>query len=67
MSELSVSAGRNMEKFREEVFTQLIGNIVLTRYNNRTYRIDDIMWDENPMTKFAYHSGETISYYDYYK
>ena len=58
--------GRNMERFRDEVFNQLIGNIVLTRYNNKTYRVDDIMWDENPMTTFIYRNGH-ITYYDYYK
>lgn len=66
MSDISTQCGRSMERFREEVFNQLIGTVVLTRYNNRTYRIDDIMWDENPLTTFNYHTGQ-ITYYDYYK
>lgn len=58
---------RSSDEFRENVFNAIIGNVVLTRYNNKTYRIDDIMWDENPMSEFFYHNGQKISYYNYYK
>ena len=58
---------RNLENFREQVFNSLIGNVVLTRYNNKTYRIDDIMWEENPMSEFEYHNGQKTTYYAYYK
>ena len=27
---------------------ELLGAIVITDYNRKTYRIDDINWDENP-------------------
>ena len=37
------------------------------RYNNRTYRIDDINWDVTPMSTFKSSTGEEISFYDYYK
>ena len=37
------------------------------RYNNRTYRIDDIAWDINPKSTFQSYSGEDIAYVDYYK
>ena len=37
------------------------------RYNNRTYRIDDIEWDKNPSSTFLDHSGENISYLEYYR
>jgi len=43
----------------------VIGNTVLTRYNNKTYRIDDISWDQCPKTTFSTKSGE-ISFKDYY-
>lgn len=36
------------------------------RYNNKTYRIDDIDWDKTPMDTFQTKTGE-ISYVDYYK
>ena len=39
----------------------------LVRYNNKTYRIDDIDWQSNPQGTFKLHSGEEITYMDYYK
>ncbi len=37
------------------------------RYNNRTYRIDDIDWDSNPQKTFNQHDGTPISFSDYFK
>ena len=37
------------------------------RYNNRTYRIDEIDWDKNPQSTFLNHQGEPVSFTDYYK
>ena len=39
-------AGANFHKQVEKV---LLGAIVITRYNNKTYKIDEIAWDKNPM------------------
>lgn len=48
------------------VARELIGLSVFTRYNNKTYRVDDIAWDKNPSYVFA--KGEDqISLIDYYK
>lgn len=44
---------------------EIIGSSVLTRYNNRSYRIDDIAWDKTPKYKFL-RKGEEISLIDYY-
>jgi aubergine-like protein len=57
----------NLSTFRQEVFNNIVGNIILTKYNNRTYRVDDILWDSNPMTEFNFANGGKISYYEYYK
>ncbi|XP_010631959.1 piwi-like protein 4 isoform X1 [Fukomys damarensis] len=46
---------------------QLIGLIVLTRYNNKTYRIDDIDWSVKPTCTFQRRDGSEITYVDYYK
>lgn len=37
------------------------------RYNNKTYRIDDIDFEKNPMTKFKTRSGTEMTFVDYYK
>lgn len=45
---------------------EIVGTSVLTRYNNKTYRIDDIAWDKSPEYVFS-KNGEEISLIDYYK
>ncbi|XP_077378669.1 piwi-like protein 1 [Festucalex cinctus] len=45
---------------------ELVGLIVLTKYNNKTYRIDDIAWNQTPCNTFK--RGDTdISFKDYYR
>ncbi|XP_071428127.1 piwi-like protein 1 [Pithys albifrons albifrons] len=55
------------ERFKDTCAKELIGLIVLTRYNNRTYRIDDINWDNNPMGTFRKSDGSEISFLEYYR
>ena len=45
---------------------QILGEVVMTRYNNKTYRIDDIIWDKNPTSTFEYR-GKTMTFKDYYE
>lgn len=46
---------------------RIIGTVVLTGYNNRTYRIDDIDWDKSPSSTFSKQDGTQITYLQYYK
>eukprot|EP00794_Sanderia_malayensis_P014355 gene14355-15851_t len=46
---------------------KLVGEIVLTRYNNKTYKIDDIAWEEHPTDSFPKRDGTSITYKEYYK
>nr|XP_009664946.1 PREDICTED: piwi-like protein 1 isoform X2 [Struthio camelus australis] len=55
------------QRFRDVCTKELIGLIVLTKYNNKTYRVDDIDWDANPKCTFIKADGSEISYIDYYK
>uniref|UniRef100_H2YJ64 Piwi-like protein 1 n=1 Tax=Ciona savignyi TaxID=51511 RepID=H2YJ64_CIOSA len=52
--------------FKQEMERFLVGQIVLTRYNNKTYRIDGVEWDLNVGMKFERKSGP-ISYAEYFK
>jgi aubergine-like protein len=45
---------------------KLLGQVVLTRYSNRTYRIDDVDWDKTPKSKFFLPSGQESTYAEYY-
>ncbi|XP_064425222.1 piwi-like protein 4 [Latimeria chalumnae] len=56
----------NRECFMETCEKELLGLIVLTRYNNRTYRIDDINWTVKPTDTFKRADDTEISYVDYY-
>lgn len=56
----------NPEQFQENAKKSLLGCIIITRYNNQTYRIDDILFDKNPLDQFDTKSG-AISFYDYYR
>ncbi|XP_046585759.1 piwi-like protein Ago3 isoform X1 [Neodiprion lecontei] len=55
--------------FRDAVMKELMGVSVLTRYNNKVYRIDDINWDENPLKEFTLSKDpqSKMSLYQYYK
>ncbi|XP_066267704.1 piwi-like protein 1 [Branchiostoma lanceolatum] len=52
--------------FHEVATKKLLGQIVLTRYNNRTYRIDAVVWDKKPKDTFKMPDGTEMSYVDYY-
>jgi len=52
---------------RDRVTKVLLGAIVLTRYNNKTYRIDEIAWDKKASDTFDKRDGSKISYVQYYK
>lgn len=56
----------DISAFHARAIKQFVGNIVMTRFNNKTYRIDDIAWDDRPSTTFE-RKGEKITFADYYK
>ncbi|GLV39996.1 Argonaute 3 [Carabus blaptoides fortunei] len=58
---------REKQRYKQVVEKTMIGSSVLTRYNNKTYIIDDIMWDANPTNKFETSDGGEISFLEYYK
>ncbi len=54
--------------FHDMAKKELIGQIVLTRYNNKTYRIDDIDFEKTPAATFNVGREQTeINFVDYYK
>ncbi|XP_068908412.1 piwi-like protein Ago3 isoform X2 [Tenebrio molitor] len=62
--EVRASDPRN---FKEQATNNLIGACVLTKYNNKTYVVDDIGWTMNPRDSFETKSGSKCSFVDYYK
>lgn len=55
------------QNFHDECTKELVGNIVITRYNNRTYRIDGIEWDKSPSDTFSLMDGTTTTFVEYYR
>ena len=41
--------------------------IILFRYNNMSYKVDEIAWDKTPQDTFTNAKGENVSFVDYYK
>ncbi len=66
MSEIHRKYANDPTAVRQQIQNLLVGSVVLTKYNNRTYKIDDIVWDDTPATEFSYHN-ERITYRDYYR
>lgn len=58
---------QSKENFQDECTKQLIGNIIITRYNNNTYRIDDVDWNKTPKDSFTMFDGKEITFIDYYR
>ncbi|XP_074597867.1 piwi-like protein 1 [Brevipalpus obovatus] len=52
--------------FFDECRKKLIGCTVLTRYNNKTYRIDDIDTTQTPLSTFKRHDGDEITFEKYF-
>lgn len=66
LDQLMAMFQRDRAGYRDTAMKELVGCIVLTRYNSLTYRIDDILWDLNPQSTFL-KNGEPVRYLDYYE
>lgn len=53
--------------WRENYQRSILGATVLTRYNNKTYRVDDVTYEESPQSKFSMKDGATITIQEYYE
>lgn len=53
-------------EFKNEATKVLLGMTVLTKYNNKTYRIDEISFDVSPKDTFKM-KDQDVSYIDYYR
>ncbi|KAF0991535.1 hypothetical protein HZS_5224, partial [Henneguya salminicola] len=61
----AMSSGSRVTK--EEIERQIVGQVVMTRYNNRTYRIDSINFNLTPSSEFTLKDGTKITFAEYYK
>lgn len=54
-------------QYQRNFKSKIIGTVVLTGYNNKTYRVDDVDWDSTPESTFKRNDGTSISYQQYFK
>lgn len=47
---------------REDIKKALIGTTVLTIYNKRTYKVDDVDFARSPKDTFSQDDGSSVSY-----
>ncbi|XP_066193197.1 piwi-like protein 2 [Sylvia atricapilla] len=66
LSVMQTIHAQSQRTFQDECTKQLVGSVVMTRYNNRTYRVDDIDWDKTPKDTFTLASGQEITFVEYY-
>jgi len=50
-----------------DVQKKIIGTIVMTKYNKKTYRVDDIDFSRNPLSTFQKRDKSEITFMEYYQ
>lgn len=55
----------NIKKYFMYMICPFLGKIVMTDYNKRTYRVDDVAWRVTPKSTFKMRDGD-VTYMDYY-
>ena len=56
----------NLEYDHEAVKAELVGNIVMTHYNRKTYRVDSVDWSQTPQSSFDM-KGLPVTLAEYYQ
>ena len=59
-NELAIRLNGNFGAIQTEFSNYAVGQVVLTKYNNKHYKIDDIDWSQNPKNTFMKKTGETV-------
>ncbi|XP_035708343.1 piwi-like protein Siwi [Folsomia candida] len=64
---------RGEQNYQHVIKEELVGAVVMTHYNRKTYRVDDIDWDNSPMSTFDMKGaagsagvGGTVTFVDYF-
>ncbi|GIY92309.1 piwi-like protein Siwi [Caerostris extrusa] len=66
ISDIAIRMGTDRGGYREAATRELVGSVVMTNYNNRTYSIEDIDWSLTPANTFESKEGP-LTYVQYYK
>lgn len=58
---------RDRANFQDNAKRAVLGQTVLTKYNNTTYRVDDIDFDTTPASEFQRRGSEKCTFVQYYQ
>lgn len=58
---------RNPGQFKEQFKSIVIGSVVMSVYNQKTYKITDVDFETTPSSTFSKKDGTKISFIDYFK
>lgn len=65
-TEIGKQSKNNNGDSKQELMAALCGSTVITNYNHKTYKIDDIDFSISPQSKFEQHGTEVSSlFYQY--
>lgn len=60
-------SSKDAQAFQDTFKKTIIGTSVMTKYNDRNYRVDDVDFKVNPMSEFDTKDGGKMKYVDYYQ
>lgn len=60
-------AERNQQRAKQLIEKEFMGTVVLTKYNNKTYVVHDIVWECSPKSHFKTKYGGEITFAEYYE
>lgn len=63
--DILVNSSQNPARHQEEFRMNVLGLIVLTDYNNKTYRINDVDFAKTPLATFSC-KGRDVTFVEYY-
>lgn len=66
VSQLRDQADQKGKDYKKVISEALVGSTVVTKYNQKTYRIERVEFDMSPETTFE-QNGTAVSYLEYYK
>ncbi|XP_071451849.1 piwi-like protein Siwi [Hetaerina americana] len=67
LDQLTEIYARNNTDYQRVFKLHILGTIVLTEYNNKTYRVDDVDFNTTPLSTFSMKDNRSISYIEYYR
>lgn len=53
--------------YKNRLKDEILGVVVMTGYNNRTYRVDDVDFNSTPLSSFQMKDGSSITFMEYYQ